>query len=77
MTRPEEIVEQYFLELDKHMAELKADRAEHTFENVVKLSPIAPGGLDDDFNAPLFNVIFPAARDYMKSNTVTARPFMY
>jgi NAD(P)-dependent dehydrogenase (short-subunit alcohol dehydrogenase family) len=34
---------------------------------------VAPGGLDDDFNEPLFNVIFPPAREYIKSNTAVGR----
>ncbi len=32
VTRPNEIVEQYLLELDKHMSELKQGKAESTFE---------------------------------------------
>jgi NAD(P)-dependent dehydrogenase (short-subunit alcohol dehydrogenase family) len=39
----------------------------------ITVNAIAPGGLDDDFNAPLFNHIFPAARDYIKSNTAVGR----
>jgi NAD(P)-dependent dehydrogenase (short-subunit alcohol dehydrogenase family) len=39
----------------------------------ITVNAVAPGGLDDDFNAPLFNNIFPAARDYIKSNTAVGR----
>ncbi|MGL4599023.1 MAG: SDR family NAD(P)-dependent oxidoreductase [Bacteroidia bacterium] len=39
----------------------------------ITVNAIAPGGLDDDFNATLFNQIFPAARDYIKSNTALGR----
>ncbi len=42
-------------------------------KNKITVNAIAPGGLDDDFNAPLFNHIFPAARDYIKSNTAVGR----
>ena len=39
----------------------------------ITVNAIAPGGLDDDFNAPLFNVIFPPAREYIKSHTAVGR----
>jgi len=39
----------------------------------ITVNAVAPGGLDDDFNAPLFNHIFPAARDYITSNTAVGR----
>jgi NAD(P)-dependent dehydrogenase (short-subunit alcohol dehydrogenase family) len=39
----------------------------------ITVNAVAPGGLDDDFNAVLFNQVFPAARDYIKSNTAVAR----
>jgi NAD(P)-dependent dehydrogenase (short-subunit alcohol dehydrogenase family) len=39
----------------------------------ITVNAVAPGGLDDDFNATLFNHVFPAARDYIKSNTAVAR----
>jgi NAD(P)-dependent dehydrogenase (short-subunit alcohol dehydrogenase family) len=39
----------------------------------ITVNAVAPGGLDDDFNATLFNQIFPAARDYIKSNTAVGR----
>jgi NAD(P)-dependent dehydrogenase (short-subunit alcohol dehydrogenase family) len=39
----------------------------------ITVNAIAPGGLDDDFNATLFNQIFPAARDYITSNTAVGR----
>jgi NAD(P)-dependent dehydrogenase (short-subunit alcohol dehydrogenase family) len=39
----------------------------------ITVNAVAPGGLDDDFNAPLFNHVFPAARDYIKSNTAVGR----
>ncbi len=38
----------------------------------ITVNAVAPGGLDDDFNAPLFNAM-PPARDYIKSNTAVAR----
>lgn len=39
----------------------------------ITVNAVAPGGLDDDFNAKLFNEIFPAARDYISSNTAVGR----
>ena len=39
----------------------------------ITVNAVAPGGLDDDFNASLFNVIFPPAREYIKSNTAVGR----
>jgi NAD(P)-dependent dehydrogenase (short-subunit alcohol dehydrogenase family) len=33
------------------------------------VNAVAPGGLDDDFNAHLFNVVFPPVRNYVKGNT--------
>jgi NAD(P)-dependent dehydrogenase (short-subunit alcohol dehydrogenase family) len=39
----------------------------------ITVNAVAPGGLDDDFNAQLFNVIFPPAREYIKSNTAVGR----
>jgi NAD(P)-dependent dehydrogenase (short-subunit alcohol dehydrogenase family) len=39
----------------------------------ITVNAVAPGGLDDDFNAPLFNHVFPAARDYITSNTAVGR----
>lgn len=39
----------------------------------ITVNAVAPGGLDDDFNATLFNQVFPAARDYIKSNTAVGR----
>jgi NAD(P)-dependent dehydrogenase (short-subunit alcohol dehydrogenase family) len=39
----------------------------------ITVNAVAPGGLDDDFNALLFNKIFPPARDYIKSNTAVGR----
>ena len=39
----------------------------------ITVNAVAPGGLDDDFNAPLFNVIFPPAREYIKTNTAVGR----
>jgi NAD(P)-dependent dehydrogenase (short-subunit alcohol dehydrogenase family) len=39
----------------------------------ITVNAVAPGGLDDDFNAPLFNVIFPPAREYIRSNTAVGR----
>ncbi|MGL4610532.1 MAG: SDR family NAD(P)-dependent oxidoreductase [Trueperaceae bacterium] len=39
----------------------------------ITVNAVAPGGLDDDFNATLFNKVFPPARDYIKSNTAVGR----
>jgi NAD(P)-dependent dehydrogenase (short-subunit alcohol dehydrogenase family) len=39
----------------------------------ITVNAVAPGGLDDDFNAQLFNVVFPPAREYIKSNTAVGR----
>lgn len=39
----------------------------------ITVNAVAPGGLDDDFNAPLFNVVFPAAKEYIRSNTAVGR----
>ena len=39
----------------------------------ITVNAVAPGGLDDDFNATLFNVVFPPAREYIKSNTAVGR----
>lgn len=39
----------------------------------ITVNAVAPGGLDDDFNAKLFNEIFPAARGYITSNTALGR----
>lgn len=39
----------------------------------ITVNAVAPGGLDDDFNALLFNQIFPPAREYIKSNTAVGR----
>lgn len=36
------------------------------------VNAVAPGGLDDDFNTPLFTAM-PAARDYIRSNTSLGR----
>jgi NAD(P)-dependent dehydrogenase (short-subunit alcohol dehydrogenase family) len=38
----------------------------------IRVNAVAPGGLDDDFNAPLFAAM-PPARDYIKSNTALRR----
>jgi NAD(P)-dependent dehydrogenase (short-subunit alcohol dehydrogenase family) len=38
----------------------------------ITVNAVAPGGLDDDFNAPLFKVM-PHARDYITSNTALGR----
>lgn len=39
----------------------------------ITVNAVAPGGLDDDFNATLFNDVFPAARDRIRSNTAVNR----
>ncbi len=38
----------------------------------ITVNAVAPGGLDDDFNAPLFAAM-PQARDYIRSNTALGR----
>jgi NAD(P)-dependent dehydrogenase (short-subunit alcohol dehydrogenase family) len=38
----------------------------------ITVNAVAPGGLDDDFNAPLFQMM-PPARDYIRSNTAVGR----
>jgi NAD(P)-dependent dehydrogenase (short-subunit alcohol dehydrogenase family) len=38
----------------------------------ITVNAVAPGGLDDDFNAPLFNAI-PQAKDYIISSTAVNR----
>jgi NAD(P)-dependent dehydrogenase (short-subunit alcohol dehydrogenase family) len=38
----------------------------------ITVNAVAPGGLDDDFNAPLFHMM-PPARDYIASNTALGR----
>ena len=39
----------------------------------ITVNAVAPGGLDDDFNAHLFNVVFPPARGYITQNTALGR----
>ncbi len=39
----------------------------------ITVNAVAPGGLDDDFNAVLFNEIMPQARDYIASSTAVGR----
>lgn len=39
----------------------------------ITVNAVAPGGLDDDFNAQLFNEIMPGARDYIASQTAMGR----
>jgi NAD(P)-dependent dehydrogenase (short-subunit alcohol dehydrogenase family) len=39
----------------------------------ITVNAVAPGGLDDDFNALLFDHVFPPAREYIKSNTAVGR----
>jgi len=39
----------------------------------ITVNAVAPGGLDDDFNATLFNEMMPGARDYIASNTAVKR----
>lgn len=41
-------------------------------EREITVNAVAPGGLDDDFNAPLFEIM-PQARDYIKSNTAVKK----
>ncbi len=46
--------------------------ANHFGPKGITANAVAPGGLDDDFNAPLFEVM-PQARDYLASNTAVGR----
>jgi NAD(P)-dependent dehydrogenase (short-subunit alcohol dehydrogenase family) len=39
----------------------------------ITVNAVAPGGLDDDFNAMLFDHVFPPAREHIKSNTAVGR----
>ncbi|GFE65731.1 SDR family NAD(P)-dependent oxidoreductase [Litoreibacter roseus] len=39
----------------------------------ITVNAVAPGGLDDDFNAKLFDEIIPGARDYISGNTALGR----
>ncbi|MEM8791874.1 MAG: SDR family oxidoreductase [Pseudomonadota bacterium] len=39
----------------------------------ITVNAVAPGGLDDDFNAKLFNEIIPGARDYIAGSTALGR----
>ncbi|MEL6405711.1 MAG: SDR family oxidoreductase [Chloroflexota bacterium] len=39
----------------------------------ITVNAVAPGGLDDDFNAVLFNEMMPQARDYIASSTAVGR----
>lgn len=39
----------------------------------ITVNAVAPGGLDDDFNATLFNDLMPQAREYIASNTAVRR----
>jgi NAD(P)-dependent dehydrogenase (short-subunit alcohol dehydrogenase family) len=47
--------------------------AAHFGPRNITVNAVAPGGLDDDFNAMLFNHVFPPAREYIKSNTAVGR----
>lgn len=39
----------------------------------ITVNAVAPGGLDDDFNARLFDEIIPGARDYLTGSTALGR----
>jgi NAD(P)-dependent dehydrogenase (short-subunit alcohol dehydrogenase family) len=39
----------------------------------ITVNAVAPGGLDDEFNATLFDELMPQARDYIRSNTAVGR----
>jgi NAD(P)-dependent dehydrogenase (short-subunit alcohol dehydrogenase family) len=39
----------------------------------ITVNAVAPGGLDDDFNAYLFNTLMPQARNYIASSTAVGR----
>jgi NAD(P)-dependent dehydrogenase (short-subunit alcohol dehydrogenase family) len=39
----------------------------------ITVNAVAPGGLDDDFNAKLFDEIIPGARDYIAGSTALGR----
>ena len=47
--------------------------AAHLGPRGITVNAVAPGGLDDDFNATLFDEVFPPARDYIRSNTAVGR----
>ncbi len=47
--------------------------AAHLGPRNITVNAVAPGGLDDDFNAELFDEVFPPARDYIRSNTAVGR----
>jgi NAD(P)-dependent dehydrogenase (short-subunit alcohol dehydrogenase family) len=47
--------------------------AAHLGPRNITVNAVAPGGLDDDFNAMLFDHVFPPAREYIKSNTAVGR----
>ncbi len=46
--------------------------ASHFGDRGITVSTVAPGGLDDDFNAELFDEM-PQARDYIRGNTALGR----
>lgn len=46
--------------------------AAHFGSRGITVNAVAPGGLDDEFNEPLWSVM-PAARDYIRSNTALGR----
>jgi len=46
--------------------------ANHFGPRGITANAVAPGGLDDDFNAPLFEVM-PQAREYLATNTAVGR----
>ena len=52
---------------------LTAYLAAHLGPRSITVNAVAPGGLDDDFNALLFDEIFPPARDHIRSSTAVGR----
>ncbi|MEO1062760.1 MAG: SDR family oxidoreductase [Actinomycetota bacterium] len=47
--------------------------AAHLGPRGITVNAVAPGGLDDDFNATLFDEVFPPAREFIRSNTALGR----
>ncbi len=52
---------------------LTINLAAHFAPRRIRVNAVAPGGLDDDFNAELFDNIIPGARDYISGQTTLGR----